>query len=275
LLSIEGHSELIRYCRKIGIQYLCTPFSARAAEILKEIGGNAAYKIGSGETEDLPMIETVASLGRPMLISTGMSTLEEVDLTADAVRQSGVPFSLLHCISAYPPKSASELHLGVITMLQRRYGVIVGFSDHTPPEGLTGADGKNIPESSIVWGAIGAGARYIEKHFTLDRRAPDADSKFSHDPKSLRNLIAIAADADKAFNQNREVYDHERSVWVWAKRSLFAACDISQGAAIDRVNITSKRPGIGIRSKDFRRLIGKIAKRTIKKGEMLRWEDLY
>ncbi len=274
LLSVEDHAELIHYCKKIGIQYFCTPFSVKAAAILKEIGGDAAYKIGSGETEDLPLIDAVARLGRPMFISTGMSTIEEIDATVKVVRKQKIPFSLLHCISAYPPKSEVELHLGVIGELRRRYKTVVGFSDHTSPEGLTAANGRHIPESSIVWGAVGQGARYIEKHFTLDRKASDADSRFSHDKETLRELIAVARVADSAFDAQREVYPHERDVWVWAKRSLFADQDLHKGDVIKRASLTSKRPGTGIRSKEYMSVIGKVAKRAIQKGEMILWKDV-
>lgn len=274
LLSIEGHAEIIAYCKKIGIQYFCTPFSVKAAHILKEIGGDAAYKIGSGETEDLPLIDEIARLGKPMFISTGMSTLEEIDMTVATVQAQATPLSLLHCISAYPPKSERELHLGVISLLRSRYHVPVGFSDHTPPDGLVAVNGKHIPESSIVWGAIGQGARYIEKHFTLDRKSPDADSRFSHDPKTLRDLIAVSRAADAAFDDQREVYPHERGVWVWAKRSLFAAVDIPFGTIIERQFLTSKRPGTGIRSKEYTRVMGTKATRHIKKGEMIQPDDI-
>lgn len=274
LLSVEDHAELIKYCASIGIQYFCTPFSARAAVILKEIGGDAAYKIGSGETEDLPLIETVAQLGKPMFISTGMSTIDEIDMTVAAVCEYNIPFSLLHCVSSYPPKTEGELHLGVIAELRQRYNVIVGFSDHTSPDGLIAENGRNIPESAIVWGAIGQGARYLEKHFTLDRKAPDADSRFSHDQDSLKELISIAQAADKAFDSNRDIYEHERDVWIWAKRSLFAAQDMPAGAVIERAMLTSKRPGTGIRSKEYKSLIGKTVARDIKKGDLIRREDI-
>lgn len=274
LLSIEDHAELIKYCNKIGIQYFCTPFSAKAALILKEIGGDAAYKIGSGETEDLPMIEKVASLGKPMIISTGMTTMEEIDLTVKTIRCYKIPFALMHCISAYPPKSEADLHLGVISELKNRYNVLVGFSDHTPPDGIISTTGRHISESEILWGAIGHGARFLEKHFTLDRKTKDADSRFSHDSKTLKTLIELVEIIDRSINKTRNVYQSEKDVWLWAKRSLFANQDIAQGTKIKKSMLASKRPGTGIRSKDYLKVIGKIAKRNIKAGQMLQWQDL-
>lgn len=274
LLAVEDHAELIRYCEKIGIQYFCTPFSAKAAQILKEIGGDAAFKIGSGETEDLPMIEKVAELGKPMFISTGMTKMDEIDLTVDLVKKFNIPFSLVHCISAYPPKSEEELHLGVISELRNRYKVIVGFSDHTPPDGITAKNGKHITESEIVWGAIGQGARYIEKHFTIDRNAKDADSLFSHDGNTLKKLIETVEFVEKAMDRRRDIYECEKDVWIWAKRSLFATRDIPAGVEITREMLTSKRPGTGIRSKNYKDIIGKITKKEIKKDQMIKWSDL-
>jgi sialic acid synthase SpsE len=274
LLSVEAHAELIRYCRKIGIQYFCTPFSLKAAEILKEIGGDVAFKIGSGETEDLPMIEEVAKMKKPMIISTGMTTGEEINLTVRAVKKYKTPFSLAHCISAYPPKNETELHLGVISELKERYGVPVGFSDHTPPGGIKAKNGRLISEDEIIWGAIGQGACYVEKHFTLDRNAKDADSRFSHDGKTLKKLIQTAEAAKAAMNRERDVYDCEKGVWIWAKRSLFAVCDIPAGMKIKRAMLTSKRPGVGIRSKKYKEIIGKTAKNNIKKNQLIEWKDL-
>jgi len=274
LLSVEDHAELIRYCNKIGIQYFCTPFSLKAAHILREIGGDAAYKIGSGETEDLPFIDGTARLGRPMVISTGMSTVKEIDMTVSVLKKFGVPFSLMHCISTYPPKSEGELHLGVIGELKRRYKVTVGFSDHTPPEGIVSSHGVHLPESAIVAEAIGQGARFIEKHFTLDRGARDADSSFSHDPKTLKDLIKTCAALDGAADSRRDVYKNERGVWIWAKRSLFSTKDIKKGEKIRREMLVSKRPGTGIRSKEYRSLLMKRAKKDIPQGKMISWSDL-
>jgi N-acetylneuraminate synthase len=273
-LSIENHQKLIEYCKEIDIQYFCTPFSLKAAQILREIGGDAAFKIGSGETEDLPMIEEVAAMGRPMVLSTGMSTLEEIDLSVNAMRERKIPFALMHCISAYPPKNETELHLGAIRELLDRYGVLVGFSDHTPPDGITLTNGEHVSEATVIWGAIAQGARFIEKHFTMNRDAKDADSRFSHDGKTLKRLIASSRAADTAFAGGREIFDHEKDVWIWAKRSLVATRYLKAGETLTRDMFVSKRPGTGIRSKDYKRAMGKKLKKDIATNEMIKAEDL-
>ena len=274
LLSVKDHAKLIEYCNKIGIQYFCTPFSAKAAKILKEIGGDKAYKIGSGETEDLPMIEDVASLGKPMIVSTGMTRFDEIDLTVKVLKENKTPFALAHCVSAYPPKSPDDLNLGVISELRERYNVLIGFSDHTSPEGIIAKNGQYLSENEIIWGAISQGAKFIEKHFTLDRKSKDADSVFSHDSKSLKKLIETVALAEKAMNVKRDVLNCEKDVWIWAKRSLFASQDIPAGARINREMLISKRPGTGIRSKDYKKIIGKITEREIKKNQLIKLKDL-
>jgi len=275
LLSVENHAKLIEFCKNIGIQYFCTPFSIRAAEILKEIGGDAAYKIGSGETDDLPMIEEVAKHGRPMIISTGMTRLDEIDATVEVVKERGTPFALAHCISAYPPKTLNDLHLGAIHTLGERYGVVVGFSDHTMPEGISKANGTVVSENEIIWSAVAHGAKFIEKHFTLDREAQDADSRFSHDKKTLKRLIETVRNAEEAMDTTRDVFESEKAVHIWAKRSLFAQRDIPEGSLVTRCMFTSKRPGTGIRSKNYQSIIGRLTRREIKKGQMIRLEDLF
>ncbi len=273
LLSVDDHAKLIKYCKEIGIQYFCTPFSSKAAEILKEIGGDVGYKIGSGETEDLPMIEDVAKYRKPMIISTGMTTFPEIDATVETMRQYNTPFALAHCISTYPPKSPKELHLGVIRNLQERYGVLVGISDHTAPEGIKDNHGEAITEKEIVWGALGQGACFIEKHFTLDRNAPDADSRFSHDKNTLKQLIETVKNAEEAMDGTRNVFDSEKEVWIWAKRSLFAKENIPKDKILTKEMIASKRPGTGIRSKNYKNIIGMTSKVNIKKDDMLHLED--
>lgn len=273
LLPVEAHKELKDYCEKIGIQYFCTPFSLKAAQILNEMGVSG-FKIGSGETEDLPMIEEVAKMGKPMIVSTGMTELEEIDLTVAAIKAQGAPLALAHCMSIYSGHPVNKLQMGVISLLKERYGVPVGLSDHTPPEGVVTSTGVKVSQEAIMWAAIAQGACFIEKHFTLDRKQNDADSCFSLDPKSLRELREIVRAAEAAMGRERRVFEEEKPVWVWAKRSLVAKTEIKAGAPITRDMLTSKRPGIGIRSKQYRDILGKTVSRDIASGTLLKWEDI-
>ncbi len=126
----------------------------------------------------------------------------------------------------------------------------------------------------MIWSAIAWGARFIEKHFTIDREGKDADSRFSNDGKTLKNLIAMTRAADRGFEATRDIFEHERDVWIWAKRSLVATRDLKAGEVLTREMFTSKRPGTGIRSKDYKRAIGKKLKKDIPVNEMIYWEDL-
>jgi len=272
-MSAEDLNEVKQYCEKIDIEFLCTPFSLKAAEILRDMGVHS-FKIGSGETEDLPMIEEIAKMGKPMLISTGMTDLEDIDLTVRAVIEGGVPLALLHCMSVYNSLKTNRCQLGVIKVLRERYNIPVGFSDHTPPEGIQDTLGRLVNQESIIWGAIASGACFIEKHFTLDRKQPDADSKFSLDPYSLQELKNQVRAAESAMGFERRVFEEEKSVAIWAKRSLVANVNIKSGEIITRNMITSKRPGTGIRSKDYKQILGRHTKRDILEGELIMWNDI-
>lgn len=275
LLKAEKHRKLKEHCEKIGIQYFCTPFSLKAAEILKSFGADC-FKIGSGETEDLPMIEEIAKMGLPMMISTGMTTLDELDSVVSELKVLRTPFCLAHCISVYPVKKLSQLSFGTVAFYRERYGVHVGWSDHTPPEGITDENGKFFSERELIGTVLGCGARFIEKHFTLDRSAKDADSYFSHDPKTLKRLVGDVRHWEEALRaRNGKILDEEVPVREWAKRSLVAACDIEEGAFISRRMLTSKRPGNGIRSNEYKKVIGMKTKRAIRAGTMISWDDFY
>lgn len=272
-LSVDDHYQLKAYCDQIGIQYFCTPFSLKAAQILNEMGV-CGFKIGSGETEDLPMIEEVAKMGRSMIVSTGMTELSEVDLAVKAVRDGSAPLALAHCMSLYAGQKADQLNYGLIRFYKARYDLPVGLSDHTPPDPIETSDGRKVSHEGRIWAAVHQGANFIEKHFTIDRGQPDADSKFSLNPGDLKELINIVSAAESAMGQERKVYEDEKPVAEWAKRSIVAACDIPAGVEITRAMLTSKRPGTGIRSRDYREILGRRTGQEIKANTILQWEHL-
>ncbi len=272
-LSVDDHYQLKQYCDKIGIQYFCTPFSLRAAEILKEMGVYG-FKIGSGETEDLLMIEEVAKMKRPMIVSTGMSDISEVDSIAQTLRNAGVDFAFAHCLSIYEGQKANQLNYGVISEFKKRYGVPVGLSDHTPPDPIKAVNGADVSHEARIWAAIHQGANFIEKHFTLDRKQADADSCFSLNPQDLKNIIEIVEAAEEALGKERKVFEEEKPVAEWAKRSVVSAIDMPAGSVITRDMLTSKRPGTGIRSKDYKKILGKRTKILIPKNTLIKWEQI-
>lgn len=273
-LTADQHAELRAYCLSIGIPYLCTPFSLKAAQLLREMGAEG-FKIGSGETEDLPFIEEAAAMGLPMIVSTGMSEWDEIALAVVAVKERKAPLALMHCISVYDSHRASMLNLGVIAELRARFDVPVGLSDHTAPEGVPDSRERVVSQEAELFAAVAFGACMVEKHFTLDRSLPDADSRFSLDPKAVREVVAQLRSAEESCRRERRVFEAEKPVHVWAKRSMVAVRDIPAGTVITREMLTSKRPGTGIRSKTYREtVLGKTAVRDIATGALILPDDL-
>lgn len=258
-LSVQDHAELIHYCDQAGIQYLCTPFCAAAADVLDELGAQA-FKTGSGEMTNIPMQRHIARKGKPMIVSTGMATIEEIEETVSALKEEGAAFALTHCTSAYPPRY-EQVNLRFIPQLKERFGVIVGHSDHTPD----------------IWTALGAvvlGARVIEKHFTLDRALKGPDHHISLEPPEFRTMVDAIRKLEASLGSEKRVYDEEMSVREWAHHSVVSLCDIAEGTAITPDMIGVKRPGRGVPAKHLEELHGRVAKRDIPANSLLHWEDV-
>lgn len=259
-LKIEQHEELRDLCVKVGIQYLCTPFCYAAAKDLHEMGVDA-FKIGSGEMTDIPSLLKIADLGHPMLLSTGMCTLDEVQETHDALKQHGVSFALFNCTSEYPPKY-EDINLRVLPEMQRRFpDILIGHSDHTP-------------DLYTSFAAVTLGARFIEKHITTDKRRPGPDQSVSIDMADLHELVNGTRKIEAAMGISKKVNEKERAIRTWAFRSVVAVRDIPQGAKIGPDMVWTKRPGTGIPSKEMPKVLGKRAKCAIPANTLLRWEDL-
>jgi len=259
-LKIEQHEELKALCEKIGIQYLGTPFCYAAAKELDELGVDA-FKIGSGEMTDIPSLLKIAEFGHPMLLSTGMCTLDEIDETYRALKKTGVPFALFNCTSEYPPKY-EDINLRVIPEMQRRFkDVLIGHSDHTP-------------DVYTCYGAVTLGARFIEKHVTLDKRRPGPDQSVSIDMWDLKVLSDGIRKIEAALGSEKKVNKLEKPIRTWAFRSVVAVKDIPAGAKIKPEMVWTKRPGTGIPSRELLKVIGRTAKRAIPTNTLLKWEDL-
>lgn len=258
-LKLEDHRELLRYCREIGIIYLCTPFSRKAAEELNEIGVSA-FKIGSGELTDLPTLKVIASFKKPMILSTGMSQWEEIDETVKTLRSMNKQLILMNCVSEYPTPHR-DVNLGVIPKLQERYDLIIGHSDHTP-------------DIYTSFAAVALGAKLIEKHFILDRRQPGPDQSVSLEPQELRELVKGIRAIEQALGADKSVHEREKPIRAWARRSVVSLKPIPQGVRITEDMVWTKRPGTGIPAKDLEKVVGKKAKTEIPKDHLLRWEEI-
>lgn len=259
-LSLKDHAELKSYCQSAGIDYLCTPFSYKAAEELKAIGVEF-FKIGSGEMTDLASLELIAELGNPMLLSTGMSTFEEIKETYEALKEWNAEFAFLNCVSEYPPRY-NEMNLKVINSLQREFpDIVIGHSDHTP-------------DLYTSFAAVALGAKIIEKHIILDKNTPGPDQSVSIDIKDLTELVDGIRKIEEALGDEKKVQEKEKQIREWAFRSVVSTCRIPEGTVIRREMLCTKRPGIGIPSKELSKIVGKTAKNVIDNNTLLRREDI-
>jgi N,N'-diacetyllegionaminate synthase len=259
-LSLDDHRELKKHCEDISIQYLCTPFSWAAAKDLESIGV-AFYKIGSGEMTDIPTLLRIAEFGKPMIISTGMSTFEEIDRTYNEMQATAAPLALMKCVSEYPP-AYEDLNLGVIeTMIERYPNAVIGHSDHTP-------------DLFTCFAAIPLGAAVIEKHVILDKRTPGPDQSVSIDFRDLAQLVDGTRKIEAALGANKTIHDKEQQIRTWAFRSIVSTRRIEVGEIIDQEMIWSKRPGTGIPSHQMAEVVGRKTARVIEINTLLSWDDL-
>ncbi len=258
-LTLDQHVELKKYCEDIGIIYLCTPFSLKAAYELNEIGVEA-FKIGSGEMTDIPTIKKIAELGKPMIVSTGMCTLDEIANTYDALKESGIEFALTNCLSEYPPKY-EDVNLGVIKKMQERFpAAVIGHSDHTP-------------DLYTCFAAVAMGAKIIEKHVILSKQTPGPDQSVSIDFRDLYELVDGIRKISLAMGSEKKVNKEEEAIRSWAFRSIVTNTAINAGEIITAEKIWSKRPGTGIPSSKMDEIIGKRAKHDIDANALLKYSD--
>jgi len=257
-LTLEQHRELKKYCDEKNIIYLCTPFSKKAADDINELV--PAFKIGSGELTDIPSLLEIAKKGKPMILSTGMATLEEIEETVKEVKKVNSNIILMNCTSEYPP-AYEDINLNVIKELEERFDLIIGHSDHTP-------------DNYTSYAAVALGARLIEKHIILDKSMPGPDQSVSIDPEGLKSLVEGIRKIEKASGSNKSIHELEIPIKTWARRSIVSIKDIKKGDRRSLGNIWSKRPGTGIPSKMMPKILGRRASRDISKDTLIREEDL-
>ena len=258
-LSRDDHVRLRDRARQKGIIFLSTPFSREAADFLETLGV-PAFKTGSGELTHLPMQVHIARKGRPMIISTGMSTPEEIDRTVQAVRAAGASFALMHCTSTYPTPF-EHVQLDCIPALKQKYAVPVGFSDHTLG-------------SVIAYAAVTAGANLFEKHFTASRSLPGPDQQGSIEPAELTDLVRGIRAIERARGATKQIQPGEQDVRNMAHHSVVSIRDVAAGATIGPDDVWAKRPGTGIPARHLGDVVGRVAARAIPKDRLVTWDDL-
>jgi sialic acid synthase SpsE len=258
-LTRDDHFTLRNRARQKGILFLSTPFSREAADFLETVGV-PAFKTGSGELTNLPLQQHIARKGKPMIISTGMSTPEEIDRTVQTVRTAGARFALMHCTSTYPTPY-EHVQLDCIAALEQRYGVPVGFSDHTLG-------------SFMAFAAVATGARLFEKHFTVSRSLPGPDQQGSMEPRELAELVRGIRAIEQARGAIKKIQPGEQDVRDMALHSVVSIRDIGAGTTIGADDVWAKRPGTGIPARQLDDIVGRVAKRAIAKDRLISWDDL-
>jgi len=244
----------------LGMDCFSTPFDFTAVDFLEEMDV-PAHKIASFELVDLPLIQKVACTGKPVIISTGMATLTEIDDAVRAFREAGgKQLALLKCNSAYPAPP-EEMNLRTIPHLAEAFGVPVGLSDHT------------LGIASAVT-AVALGACIIEKHLTLSRSEPGPDSAFSLEPQEFKAMVNAVREAEKALGHVQyEPTASEKASRVF-RRSLFVVKDIMVGEVFSPENVRSIRPGHGLPPKHLPQVLGRKASKSVKRGTPLTWDDI-
>ena len=256
----EWHGELFARARDRGLIAFSSPFDETAVELLERLEA-PAFKIASFEAVDLPLIARVAQCGKPMIISTGLASLEEMAEALEAAQAAGAPgVALLHCVSAYPAP-IEEANVRTVPDLARRFGVVAGLSDHTPGTAASVA-------------SVALGAAVIEKHFTLRRADGGPDAAFSLEPAEFAALVRDCKDAWRALGSaSYEELGSERAA-AGHRRSLYVSADVGAGEALTEKNVRSVRPGYGLAPKHLPAVLGKRAARPLKFGEPLDWTML-
>lgn len=260
-LSAEAEARLKTQAEARGMTFLSTPFSRAAADRLETLGV-AAYKIGSGECNAYPLIDHIASFGKPIILSTGMNDVATVAKAVEILRRRGVPFALLHCTSIYPTPY-DKVRLGAMVELAEAFpDAVVGLSDH----------------SLSIYPCLGAaalGASVLERHFTADMSWPGPDIPVSMDPIELRRLIEGSRAIHAARGGRKQILAEEQPTIDFAYASVVTIADIAAGQPLDRSNIWIKRPGTGeIRAESFESLLGRVARSDLRRGRQLRWNQV-
>ncbi len=254
-LSEDAHAELVAYCKKRGLLFMSTPFDEGSADLLADLG-IPVYKIPSGEITNIPYLKHVASKGRPLIVSTGMSYLGEVEKAVRAIESTGnTQFVLLHCVSNYPA-APEDINLSAMKTMATAFNTLVGYSDHT--EGL-----------EIAFASVAMGACVLEKHFTLDRELPGPDHRASIEPEQFAALIQGVRSIEAALGDGRkQPAASEADTASVARKSLVAAAALKAGTVITEEMVAIRRPGTGLLPDLYPMLIGRQLNVDVKSGTL-------
>jgi N-acetylneuraminate synthase len=260
-LPLEAFAELSRYCQELGIMFMSTAFDEESADFLAGLG-MSIFKIPSGELTNIPLLQHIARFRKPMIVSTGMGTIEEIKEAVEAIQAAGNDdITVLHCVTDYPTPP-EQVNLRAMHVIQAALGVPIGYSDHSM--GI---------EASVI--AVAAGAKVIEKHFTLDCNLPGPDHKASLEPKDLGEMVKGIRKVEVLLGSGKkQPNEAELAVAKIVRRSVVAARDLKKGDTITSDMVLLRRPGTGIEPARMGEVIGRTLSRDVKEGVLLSWDDL-
>lgn len=257
-LTEEEEIKLKDYAENLGMIFLSTPFSRKAADRLNSMNVDA-FKIGSGECNNYPLLKHIASFGKPIILSTGMNNIESISISVKILEKSNVDFALLHTTSMYPTPY-EKVRLGALSDLSKHFpNVVIGLSDHSIG-------------NYTCFGAVSLGASILEKHFTSDKTWPGPDIPVSIDPFELKNLIEGSTAIHQSLNGEKKILAEEKPTIDFAYACVVSIKEIKKGDILSKENIWVKRPGTGkILALDFEKVLNKVAKSDIPKDSQLDW----
>ena len=261
-LRREQHFLLKEYCDQKGVQFCSTPFSNEEVDLLEELEV-PFYKVASMDINNYRLLKYIGEKGKPVILSTGMSTIAEIDNAVKVIEKTGnKKIIILHCVSLYPPEP-EDIHLNNILLLQKMYpNYPIGFSDHTI--------GTSVPIASVALGAA-----VIEKHFTLDKDLPGWDHEISANPEEMKYIVEESKIVSKALgNYHRTVTEAEEEKKLKFRRSIVVTRDMRKGEVIEESDITFKRPGTHISPDQMQYVIGRKLNRDLSEDDLLDWDYL-
>lgn len=260
-LSLDDERELKVYTEGLGLIYLSTPFSRAAADFLQALEV-PAFKIGSGEADNIPLIRHIARMGKPVILSTGMQTIDTIRTSVAILDQAGIDYALLECTNLYPSPPEIVSLKGVTELRQAFPRAVVGFSDHSIG-----------PEMALA--SVALGACILERHYTDTRYRIGPDIINSMDPSELRHLIDRSREIWIAARNPKKRTEAEEPVYRFARASVVADADLPEGHVISEADIWARRPGNGeIPGYDFDQVVGRRLTRSIARNTQLKWSDL-
>ena len=256
----EWTPDIFKECANLGLEVFSSPFDETAVDFLEQFKP-PAYKIASLEVTDHELLRKVAQTRRPVILSTGASTLEEVDRAVNTLKASGAAeVVLLHCVSGYPT-SLCDANLNRLVYLKDKFNIITGLSDHSPGD-------------IVACGAVALGARIIEKHFILDKNDGSLDAEFSLEPHEFKELVKRCKETYISLGNRSYSTGESEKISLLNRRSLYIVEDCAAGEKLTRTNVRSIRPGYGLSSEHYANVLGRTVKHSMVRGTPLSFEDL-